>query len=118
MSPRTGVVARWAGTPRTGRAVICGECGEAVTSGEHCGGCGQLAAEPVGMLATVLDTPSGPLLVIAERDPAATRWVPTRTVAATSEAVRMVARAATGTHAGAADQLPVAAGRSAAGRLL
>jgi len=88
------VVARWAGSPRAGEAVICDECGEAVATGGRCPGCYQLAPEPVGMLATVVDTPAGPRLVITERDPSAARWVPTRVVPATGEAVRMVRRAA------------------------
>jgi hypothetical protein len=83
-----GVVARWTGRRRT---AVCGECGEpAEVAGTSCAGCGQLPGEPVGMLATVIDTPAGPRLVIAAR--AGNGWVPIRAVEATSEALRMVRR--------------------------
>jgi hypothetical protein len=92
MSPRTGVVARWVGAARSDRPVICGECGEAVApGGSRCPGCYEIAAGPVGMLATLIDTPTGPGLVVAERDPHG-GWVPVRAVPATGEAVRTVRR--------------------------
>jgi hypothetical protein len=83
-----GIVARWAGRRRT---AVCGECGEpAAVAGTSCALCGQLPGEPVGMLATVIDTPAGPRLVIATRIGGG--WVPVRAVEATSEALRMVRR--------------------------
>lgn len=100
MSPRPGVLARWAGAARTDQPVICGECGEAAPAGSPCPGCHQLAAERVGMLATLVDTPAGARLVVAERDPHG-GWVPIRAVPATGEAVRMIRRQATPTPGGA-----------------
>jgi hypothetical protein len=56
-----------------------------------CDECGQLANRPVGMLATVVDTPLGYELVIAERTEAG-GWRPVRRLPATPAAVRALAR--------------------------
>jgi hypothetical protein len=88
------VIARWTGVPTVDRPVICDQCGEATATGAACPGCYQVAGGPVGMLAAIVNTPTGARLVIAERAPAG-GWVPVRATAATGEAVRMVRRRTT-----------------------
>jgi hypothetical protein len=95
-TPITGVVARWTGRRRQGAPVRCGECGEDAISGAPCPGCRQIAGDAVAMMATVVDTPAGARLVIAERT--RTGWTPTRTVEATDEAVRVIRRQDTATE--------------------
>ncbi len=92
------VIARWAGGRRTGAAAICDECGETVDRGARCPGCRQLATGAVGMLAAVIDAPTGPRLVIAERAPNGGGWVPVSTAPATGEVVRAVRRSCDSTR--------------------
>jgi len=89
-APTPGVVARWITRlpPRAGDR--CDECGSALI-GTACDRCGQLAGQAVGMLATVIDTPTGPQLVIARRTGHGD-WTPIRTMRATAEALRAVRR--------------------------
>jgi hypothetical protein len=97
-TPTPGVVARWTTRRRPVVGAVCEECATALVD-IACEGCGQLAGRPVGMLASVIDTPAGPQLVIAERT-AAGDWTPVRRGPATSEAVRVLARpGATGPQA-------------------
>lgn len=98
MSPATGVIARWAGGTRTGNAAVCDECGDTVERGQQCPRCRQLAAGAVGMLAAVIDAPTGARLVIAERAPNGAGWVPVTTAPATAEAVRAVRRSCDATE--------------------
>jgi hypothetical protein len=84
-----GVVARWATRTRPAAGATCDECAE-LLDGARCPGCGQLAGTQVGMLATLIDTPAGPQLVIAQRT--AGGWAPIRTAAATPDNVRAMAR--------------------------
>jgi hypothetical protein len=81
-----GVVARWT-SPQD---ITCDECAMAVAVA--CAECGQRFADrPVGMLASVVDTPAGPQLVIARRDESG-NWTPIRRVPATTSNVRALAR--------------------------
>lgn len=97
-TPTPGVVARWTTRRRPAAGAVCEECSTALVD-ITCAGCGQIACHPVGMLATVIETPAGPQLVIAERT-AAGDWTPVRRGPATSEAVRALARpGATGPQA-------------------
>lgn len=84
-----GVIARWSSRRP---APVCAECGEPTpgAAGTPCDGCGQLTGSPVGMLATVVDSPAGARLVVAKR--VGGSWVPVSNIAATDEAVRMVRR--------------------------
>jgi hypothetical protein len=91
LTVRPGVVARWTARRRPSPGAVCDECGT-VLDALVCGGCGQLAGGPVGMLATVVDTPAGPQLVVAERAGAGGGWIPVRRLPATSDAVRALAR--------------------------
>ncbi len=84
-----GVVARWTTSPRPAPGAICDECGAALHD-TACGRCGQLGGRPIGMLATVIDSPAGVRLVIAERTPEG--WVPVRTVPATATNVAALSR--------------------------
>jgi hypothetical protein len=84
-----GVVARWTARRRPGRDERCEECG-AILKCVTCDGCGQLAGELVGMLATVVDSPAGARLVIAERTPEG--WAPVRAVPATQANVTALSR--------------------------
>jgi hypothetical protein len=88
-TPIPGAVARWTTRrhPVTGQR--CDECGQ-VLDDVACDGCGQLAGEPVGMLATVVDTPAGARLVIAERTPEG--WTPVRSAPATRANVAALSR--------------------------
>jgi hypothetical protein len=89
-TPTPGVVARWTSRHRPPAGSACDECGTTLTD-TTCNRCGQLAGRLVGMLATVVDTPAGPQLVIAERTVRGD-WTPIRTFAATREAVRAISR--------------------------
>jgi hypothetical protein len=88
-TPTPGVVARWTTRSRPARRERCDECGE-VLRDVACGRCGQLAGEPVGMLATVVDTPAGARLVIAEHTPEG--WTPVRSVPATQANIAALSR--------------------------
>jgi hypothetical protein len=88
-TPSPGVVARWTARRRPGRGERCEECGANLTC-VTCDGCGQLAGELVGMLATVVDSPAGARLVVAERTPDG--WAPVRTVPATQANVAALSR--------------------------
>ena len=83
------VLARWTARPRPEAGSVCDECAT-VLDDIQCGTCGQLAGRPVGMLATVVDTPAGTRLVIAQRTEDG--WTPVRTVPATEDNVRALAR--------------------------
>jgi hypothetical protein len=81
-----GIVARWT-VPQT---ITCDEC--ATASHVACKECGQrFAGRPVGMLASVVDTPAGPQLVVSMRDETG-NWTPVRRAPATAGNVRTVAR--------------------------
>jgi hypothetical protein len=84
-----GIVARWTTHTRPAAGVVCDECAT-VLDDVACGTCGQLAGTPVGMLATLIDTPAGRQLVIARRT--AGGWASVRTAAATPENLRALAR--------------------------
>jgi hypothetical protein len=86
-----GVVARWTARCRPPTGGRCDECGTAVT-GIACDECGQSAVYAVGMLATVVDTPAGPQLVIAERTSLG-GWTPLQVMAPTTDAIEAVKRA-------------------------
>ncbi len=86
-----GIVARWTTRRRPAPGTACDECGT-VPDDLRCDGCGQLAGHPVAMLATILDTPAGPQLVIAERTGAGGGWIPVRRLPATPDTVRALAR--------------------------
>jgi hypothetical protein len=88
-APTPGVVARWTTRRRRAPGQRCEECGE-VLADVACGRCGQLAGETVGMLATVLDTPAGVRLVIAEHTPEG--WTPVRSLPATRVSVAALSR--------------------------
>jgi hypothetical protein len=88
-TPAPGAVARWTTRRRTAPGERCKECGEVLVE-VACDGCGQLAGEPVGMLATVVDTPAGARLVIAEHTPEG--WTPVRSVPATRANVAALSR--------------------------
>jgi hypothetical protein len=75
-----GVVARWTSRRRPATGAVCDECREVLVD-VRCGCCGQLAGETVGMLATVIYTPAGVRLVIAEHGPGG--WAPIQAVPAT-----------------------------------
>jgi hypothetical protein len=102
--PTPGVVARWTARRRPAAGQCCDECGAALTD-VACDGCGQLAGLAVGMLATVVESDGGLRLVIAQRTGRGD-WTPVRTMAASAEAVRAIARSG-GTGP---EQSPVAAG--------
>lgn len=87
--PTPGVVARWTTRRRPAAGQRCDECGEVLLD-VACAGCGQLAGEPAGMLATVLDTPAGARLVIAEHTPEG--WAPVRSIPATRANVAALSR--------------------------
>ena len=88
-TPAPGAVARWTTRRRPVAGQRCDECGQ-VLDAIACDGCGQLAGEPVGMLATVVDTPAGARLVIAEHTPEG--WTPVRWVPATRANVAALSR--------------------------
>jgi hypothetical protein len=96
-----GVVARWTTRPRPTAGAICDECGTALHDG-RCANCGQLAGQPVGMIATLVDTPAGARIVVAERS--AGGWAPVRTITATEDNLRALARS------GATGPAPAAVG--------
>jgi hypothetical protein len=83
------VVARWTTRPYPAPGASCDECGSALDD-VCCGGCGQLAGRLVGMLATVVDTPVGARIVVAERT--AGGWAPVTVFPATAENLRALAR--------------------------
>jgi len=89
-SPTPGLVARWTVRRRPGAGERCDECGATLTD-IACDGCGQLAGHAVGMLATVVESEGGLRLVVAQRTGRGD-WTPVRTMAATAEAVRAIAR--------------------------
>jgi hypothetical protein len=89
-APTPGVVARWTTRRRPASGQCCDECGETLVD-LACGRCGQLAGGLVGMLATVIDTPVGPQLVIARRTGYGD-WTPIERMPATAEAFRAIAR--------------------------
>lgn len=86
--PTPGVVARWT-TRRRAAGGPCSECGTRVDE-TTCPECGQLAGELAAMLATVVDTPAGARVVIAEHT--ARGWVAVRTVPATDANVAALSR--------------------------
>jgi hypothetical protein len=88
-TPTPGVLARWTTRRHPAAGQRCDECGQ-VLDAVACDGCGQLAGEPVGMLATVVDTPTGARLVIAEHTPDG--WTPVRSVPATRANVAALSR--------------------------
>jgi hypothetical protein len=93
--PDCGVIARWAEQLTVTR---CGECDEHLPADlTHCPRCGQKAVgDPVGMLATVIETIGGRRrLVVSRREPAGA-WTPCRVLVASEEAVRMLRRSAAG----------------------
>ena len=84
-----GVVARWTARRHPAAGSLCDECREVLID-MQCECCGQLAGEIVAMLATVVDTPAGPRLVIAEHTPDG--WTPIQSVPATRANVATLAR--------------------------
>jgi hypothetical protein len=99
-TPTPGVVARWTTRRRPAAGQRCDECGHLLDA-IACDGCGQLAGDPVGMLATVVDIPAGACLVIAEHT--SEGWTPVRSVPATRANVAALARpGATGAASAAA----------------
>jgi hypothetical protein len=89
LTPTPGVVARWTTRRRPGPGQRCDECGEGLAD-VACDRCGQLAGEMVGMLATVMDSPAGVRLVIAEHTPDG--WTPVRSLPATRANVAALSR--------------------------
>jgi hypothetical protein len=87
--PTPGVVVRWTSRRRPAAGGACDECGT-VAAEPSCPTCGQLTGELVAMLATVVDTPAGVRLVIAEHR--AGGWVPIRTLPATTANVTALSR--------------------------
>jgi len=83
------VVARWTSRPSPAPGATCDECAAALRNA-RCEGCGQLAGRPVGMLATLVETPTGVRIVVAQR--IAGGWAPVNTVPATSENLRALTR--------------------------
>jgi hypothetical protein len=83
------VVARWTSRPNPTSGATCDECA-APLHNARCDGCGQLAGRPVGMLATLVDTPAGAHIVVAQR--IAGGWAPINTLPATSENLRALRR--------------------------
>lgn len=82
-----GIVARWgSATPGT-----CGECGCQVLD-VQCRRCGEhLDSRPIGRIGAVIETEAGDnLLVLARRTEDG--WEPEHAMAASDEAVRMLAR--------------------------
>jgi hypothetical protein len=75
-----GVVARWTTRRHPAAGSLCDECREVLVD-MQCECCGQFAGEIVAMLATVVDTPAGARIVIAEHD--VDGWTPIRSVPAT-----------------------------------
>jgi hypothetical protein len=83
-----GIVARW-GSPHPRN---CGECGTQIldTSCVECGE--QVDARPIGRIGAVIETEAGDdVLVVARRTNGG--WEPERAIAASDEALRMLARA-------------------------
>ena len=91
-TPTPGVVARWTTRRRPAAGQRCDECGEVLLD-VACDRCGQLPGELVGMLATVVDTPAGARLVIAEHTPDG--WAPVKSVPATRANVAALTRPGT-----------------------
>jgi hypothetical protein len=103
-TPAPGAVARWTTRRHPAAGSLCDECREVLVD-MQCECCGQLAGEIVAMLATVIDTPAGARIVIAEHTPEG--WTPIRSVPATPANIATLSRpGATGafpaasTHAG------------------
>jgi hypothetical protein len=95
------VVARWTTRPRPAPNATCDECG-VILNGPQCANCGQLAGRPVGMIATLVDTPAGSRIVVARR--VAGGWTPVNSVPATEDTLRALSRP------GATGPAPAAAG--------
>jgi len=89
---RAGIVLRRTVRRRVARPTTCAECGTAF-DGIACPECGELVeARPVGQLGVVVEASDGrSWLVLAVRGTGG-RWQPTRCLAASDEAVRMLAR--------------------------
>jgi hypothetical protein len=88
-TPTPGLVARWTTRRPPLPGQCCDECDEVLVD-IACAGCGQLAGRLVAMLATVIQTPAGTRLVIAERGPEG--WTPLRTLTATRANVAALSR--------------------------
>jgi hypothetical protein len=88
-TPAPGAVARWTTRRRPVAGQRCDECGQVLLD-VACAGCGQLAGEPVGMLATVVDTPAGARLVVAGHTPEG--WTPVRSVPPTPANIAALSR--------------------------
>ena len=89
-APTRGLVARWTARRPPVAGSLCDECGTVLVDAA-CHGCGQLAGDAVGMLATVVDAGGELRIVIAQRTGKGD-WTAVRTTAATPEAVRSLAR--------------------------
>jgi hypothetical protein len=89
-APTPGLVARWTARRPPAAGSPCDECGTVLVDAA-CHGCGQLAGDAVGMLATVVDSGGELRIVIAQRTGRGD-WTPIRTMSATAEAVRSLAR--------------------------
>jgi hypothetical protein len=89
---RSGVVLRRTVRRRVAAPTVCAECGTGF-DGIACPECGELVeARPVGQLGVVVEAGDGrSWLVLAVRGQGG-RWHPTRCLAASEEAVRMLAR--------------------------
>jgi hypothetical protein len=85
------LVARWAALAAPAGPVACDGCGTTHTE-PQCPTCRQPAGpEAIGYRAVIVETAAGARrLVIARRDPTG-GWTPTRTIAATGDAVRTIA---------------------------
>jgi hypothetical protein len=100
-TPTPGVVARWTTRRRPAAGTPCDECGTPLT-GPACEGCGQLAGQTVGMLATVIESDGELRLVIAQRTGRGD-WTPIQTIAATPRALGAITRPGATGPAPAAD---------------
>ena len=83
------VVARWTTRPRPAPNATCDECA-ATLHEPRCTNCGQLGGRLVGMIATLVDTPAGSCIVVAQR--VAGGWAPVNTIPATEDSLRALAR--------------------------
>jgi hypothetical protein len=84
-----GPVARWTTRRRPSPGAHCYECGEALVD-LACSGCGQLGGDVVAMIASVVDTPAGASLVVAEHGDSG--WTPVRAIPATPDNVAALVR--------------------------
>jgi hypothetical protein len=103
MSSRTppAVVARWTSRPNPTPDAACDDCAAALHE-PRCENCGQLAGRLVGMIATIVDMPTGARIVVARR--VAGGWAPVNTVPATEANLRVL------TRPGATGPAPTASG--------